>query len=238
MKLKFILFLLFAAAILFAQPKFSVENRSHDWGTVQEGNRTLRHTFVVVNKGTDTLRISNIRASCGCTVAKYDSIVAPGKTGKIMAEFDTRGRTGRQNNALTVHSNDPDSAQVRLNISVFIKTPLDIVQRWMNLYSARGVVNGTVTFLTTQSDFSVNNAQYVSNSGSSGNSTEPETINMTLKSKSGPDENGDFRHEFDFNFARTVDRYENGILKFETNIMQKPSISASVSIEPQRNAPY
>jgi hypothetical protein len=230
MEKKIVLFLFLAAAVLFAQPKFFVENRDHDWGTVEMGDRILRHTFQVVNQGRDTLRISSIRPSCGCAVAKFDSIVAPGRTGRIVGEFNMRGRTGMQRNSLTVNSNDPDEPQIRLTMATFITAPLDIVQRWMSLNSERGRVSGSVSFLTQQANFVVNSAHYASND----NTSDSIRVNTSQTSKSGPDENGNFRYEFDFNFVRNVDRFENGIMTFNTNVAQRPSVSSNISIEPLR----
>ena len=230
MKKRIALFLLLAAASVFAQPKFFVENRDHDWGTVEMGDRVLRHTFQVVNQGRDTLRINSIRPSCGCAVAKFDSIVAPGRTGKIIGEFNMAGRTGHQRNTLTVNSNDPDEPQIRLSMATFITAPLDIVQRWMSLNSDRGRVQGSVSFLTKQTNFTVSSARYVSND----NSSDSVAVNTKQTSKSGPDEHGYFRYEFDFNFVRNVDRFENGIMTFNTNVAQRPSVSSNISIEPLR----
>jgi hypothetical protein len=231
MKLKFVSILFIAVAVLSAQPRFFVENKRHDWGTVTEGNKVLKHSFVVVNKGSDTLKITNIRASCGCTVASYDSIVAPGKTGRIAAEFDIRGRTGRQENTLVVMSNDADSSQIRLRVVAFIKSPLDVSPRWLALHSNRGRVNGTLSFLTEEQNFTIEKAQHFA--ASDNQRTSPTTINMTQKSRTGPDENGNLTYEFDFSFNRSVERFENGILVFETNVKEKSSVSLNVSIELQ-----
>jgi len=233
MKKKIALFLFLAATLLFAQPRIYVENREHDWGTIEMGDRILSHSFVVINRGTDTLRINNIRPSCGCTVSKFDSIIAPGRTGQVVAEFNSRGRTGQQRNSLLVSSNDPDSAQIRLNVQVFISAPLDIVQRWMTLNSDRGRVRGNVSFLTRQANFSVNSANYVSNNDRS----ESVALNMNQTGRTGPDENGNFRYEFSFDFVRNVSRLENGTITFNTNVTQRPTVSSNVSIEPQQRDP-
>ncbi|MCL2845055.1 MAG: DUF1573 domain-containing protein [Chitinivibrionia bacterium] len=234
MNKKIILFLISAATILLANPRFFTENRDHDWGTVEMGDRILRHTFQVVNQGTDTLRINSIRPSCGCAVAKFDSIIAPGRTGRIVGEFNMRGRTGMQRNSLTVISNDPEEPQIRLTMATFITAPLDIVQRWMSLHSDRGRVRGTVSFLTQQTNFVINSAQYTANT----DRADAIVVSTTQTSRSGPDENGNFRYDFDFHFVRNVDRFENGTLTFNTNVSARPTVSSNISIEPLRDAVY
>jgi hypothetical protein len=61
---------------------------------------------------------------------------------------------------------------------------------------------------------------------------------MKFKTKSAPDTNGDITYEYEFSFPKSVEAYENGAINFETNVKEKPSISANVSIEPQKDAPY
>jgi len=234
MKLKIALSVLAVTAVsVFAQPRLFVDNNVFDWGTTPEGTDAIKHTFVVVNKGTDTLRISNIRTTCGCTIAKYDTILAPGKTGNITAEFNKSGRTGMQEKVLTVYSNDADSAQIRLTLKGIIRTALDITPRWLQLYSDNGKVNGSVLFTTANKNLTIPKAQYSVN-GTSDNVV----VNMTFKSKSKPDANGDITYEFGFKFNRIVEKYENGTITFETNVKEKPSISMSVSLEPMKDAPY
>ena len=237
MKAKFVLSVLVLTTVsVLAQPRIFIENTVFDWGTTPEGNDRLRHSFIVVNRGTDTLRITNIRSSCGCTVPKYDSIVAPGRTGNITAEFNKAGRTGHQTSNLTVFTNDPESEHVRLTLRGHIRTPLDVSPRWLNLFSERGKVSGRVSFVTGNNNLTINKAQYVLSNDNE--KLVPSNLTMTLVNKSAPDQNGDITYEFDFSFARNVDRYENGTITFETNVKEKPSVSMNVSVEPSRGAPY
>ena len=77
----------------------------HNFGVVKEG-RKLRHTFTFENTGEGNLVVQSVRASCGCTVPKYDRRpIASGKGGKIEVEFDTSGRNGMQTQIITVTSN-------------------------------------------------------------------------------------------------------------------------------------
>lgn len=234
MKLKIALSLLAVATVsVFSQPKLFVDNKTFDWGSVPEGSGKIKHSFIIVNKGTEPLKIENIRTSCGCTVAKYDTVLAPGKTGTITAEFEKSGRTGKQEKVLTVYSNDADSSQIRLIVKGHIKTALDINPRWLQLYSENGKVKGSVSLTTENKNLTVTKAQY----SVSGNS-EKINVPLTLKNKSKPNESGEITYNFDFNFNRKVEKYESGTIAFETNVSEKPSISMGVSVEPKKDAPY
>jgi len=236
MRVKVVWSALSFAAVLYAQPKIFVEQRTFDFGTVPEGNRGLPHTFLISNKGNEPLNITSVRTSCGCTVAKFDSVIAPGKTGNVTAEFNTNGFTGQQEKIITVHSNDPDSSRIQLMLKTFIKSALDVSPKWLNLYSDNGKVTGSVTLSASQADMIIKKAQYVLS-----NNTEnipPIAVKTTVKNKGKPDKDGITDYEFYFEFVRNVSRYENGKISFETNVKQKPSIEINVAIEPKKDVPY
>jgi len=237
MKTKIVLSALILTAVsLFAQPKLFIENSTFDWGTSPEGTDLITHAFVVANRGKDSLRITNIRSSCGCTVGEYDSVIVPGGTGSVKVKFNKSGRTGSQASNVSIFTNDPENPQVRLTIRGFIQTALDISPRWQNLFSERGNVKGRVSFTTRNRNFAVKKAEYIIN-----NDTErliPVNVVMTLQNRSNPDQNGNITYDFEFSFARNVERHENGTISFETNVSEKPNVSMNVSVEPSRGAPY
>ena len=235
MKIKIILSVLAVMAVLSAQPKLFIEQKTFDFGTVSEGEK-VPHSFSIANKGNEPLKITAVRTSCGCTAAKYDSLIAPGKTGSISAEFNSSGFSGQQEKIITVHSNDADSATIRLQIKGFVKTPLDINPRWINLNSDNGKVKGSVSLSALQTDFAIKKAQFFSNNNSE--NIAPITVNTTLKNKGKPDKNGVVVYEFDFNFSINTDKNESGRIVFETNVKQKPSIDLNVSIENKKDVVY
>jgi len=79
----------------------SVQN----FGKVVDGEKVII-TFHFKNTGTNPLIISNVQASCGCTVpSKPEEPIAPGAEGKITAEFNSEGRVGKATKNLTVQAN-------------------------------------------------------------------------------------------------------------------------------------
>ena len=78
---------------------------SQNFGKVVDGEKVVI-TFHFKNTGTKPLIISNVQASCGCTVpAKPEEPIAPGAEGKITAEFNSEGRVGKAMKNLTVQAN-------------------------------------------------------------------------------------------------------------------------------------
>ena len=52
-------------------------------------------------------------ASCGCTSPEWTKEdVAPGETGEIVVEFDSKGKKGMQNKSVTVITNSEPQAKV------------------------------------------------------------------------------------------------------------------------------
>jgi hypothetical protein len=81
------------------------ENADHDFGTINEGDK-VEHVYKFTNTGTADLVISNVKASCGCTVPSYtEAPVKPGQSGEVKATFDSTGKPGAQQKTITVTLN-------------------------------------------------------------------------------------------------------------------------------------
>ena len=87
-----------------------------DFGTIDEGEK-VSHVYEFTNTGNEPLVISNAKGSCGCTVPKWPkSPIAPGETGEILVEFNSKGKTGKQTKRVTITANT-DPAQSFLTIT-------------------------------------------------------------------------------------------------------------------------
>jgi hypothetical protein len=92
------------------------EHTDFDFGTVKEGEK-VKHVYKFKNTGSEPLIISSAKGSCGCTVPKWPSEpIAPGGTGQIDVEFDSKGKPGKQTKRVTVTANTVP-AQMFLNIT-------------------------------------------------------------------------------------------------------------------------
>ena len=91
-----------------AQIKFSEEK--YDFGSIKQGD-IVDHVFKFKNTGTQPLVISNVQASCGCTIPDWTKEpVGPGKMGMISAKFNSAGKMGMQTKVLTIESNSAAGA--------------------------------------------------------------------------------------------------------------------------------
>ena len=86
-------------------PVIKFESTDHDFGTINEGDK-VEHVYKFTNEGNSDLLISNVKASCGCTVPTYtETPVKPGETGEIKAVFDSSNKPGAQQKTITVTLN-------------------------------------------------------------------------------------------------------------------------------------
>ncbi|MFI5143610.1 MAG: DUF1573 domain-containing protein [Thermoanaerobaculales bacterium] len=121
------------------KPIIDIAKKILDFGTVSKGDK-IKATFEVHNLGEAALEITQVRPTCGCTVANFDHSVAPGGTGKINAEVDTTGFSGPISKAIVVFSNDVATPQVNLVIKADVKAFIEVLPRPLVLF--RSVVQG------------------------------------------------------------------------------------------------
>lgn len=87
------------------------EKTTHDYGTIQQG-ADGNTEFKFTNKGNSPLILSNVHASCGCTVADWPKEpIQPGKSGVIKVKYNT-ARIGSFNKSITVNSNAKNATVV------------------------------------------------------------------------------------------------------------------------------
>jgi hypothetical protein len=99
----------------------------YDYGEIEYlGNGEC--SFEFTNTGTETLVISNVQASCGCTVPKWSKDpIKPGEKGTITVKYNTR-IPGNFSKSIRVHSN-AEPSQVVLRIKGSVKQKEQIEQK-------------------------------------------------------------------------------------------------------------
>ncbi len=116
------------------QPAIDIANKIQDFGTVPKGEK-IKATFEVRNTGKAPLEINQVRPTCGCTVASFDRTIAPGGTGKVIAEVDTAGFSGPISKAVLVFSNDPTAPQVNLVIKADVRAFVEVLPRPLVIFT-------------------------------------------------------------------------------------------------------
>lgn len=96
--------------------KIKFTDTDFDFGRIVQGAK-IQHEFVFINAGDAPLVINNVQASCGCTMPVYPFIpIEKDSIGKILVQFNSSGRLGRQNPEVKVFSNG-SIKPVRLNLT-------------------------------------------------------------------------------------------------------------------------
>lgn len=100
-----------------AQPSYMQEAQSLPTTTVEWGETTynfgtettgkvIKHKYTFKNTGEHPLKLTRVKASCGCTTPAYSrEEIAPGEEGFIDVSFNSSGKSGPQTKTITVTGN-------------------------------------------------------------------------------------------------------------------------------------
>lgn len=90
------------------KPKLKVSHTIDN--TIVQSGDTLHGTLILENVGIETLKIINVKSSCGCTTFHlYDQFIEVGKEIILPFNIDTDGKLGRIDKTITIYTNDKDS---------------------------------------------------------------------------------------------------------------------------------
>ena len=104
-------------------PIVSWNENVHHFGDIKQGDK-VHYTFVLKNSGHRNLIIRRLKTSCGCTVVSPEKrLITPGESVPLKVTFDSEGKRGRQNKAITVITNDPKQSTSILRISANVLIP-------------------------------------------------------------------------------------------------------------------
>lgn len=87
------------------------KEESHSFGDIEKG-KPVSHEFSFKNTTKQTVLLTNVKASCGCTATNYTKTpVKPGETGTVTATFNAAS-AGSFSKTITVTTNDSDVNKV------------------------------------------------------------------------------------------------------------------------------
>jgi hypothetical protein len=114
-----IVFLFFFQIAVYAQnntAKITFLAESHDFGTIDEAAGVAQYSFKFINSGTDSIKLTSVRASCGCTTPFWEkNALMPGDTGKIEVAYNPLNRPGKFDKTVVVRtSGEPETKLLRI----------------------------------------------------------------------------------------------------------------------------
>ena len=96
-------------------PNITFTEQEHNYGTLQKGGDG-NCEFIFTNEGNEPLILSNVKASCGCTVPTWTKEpIMPGQTGTINVRYNTNN-IGAFTKTITVTSNAVNTPRLTLKI--------------------------------------------------------------------------------------------------------------------------
>lgn len=99
-----IAFISVAMAQQNSKAEFKFETETHDFGKIPQG-KPVTYEFTFTNVGTEPIIISEVRPSCGCSVAEFTKTpVKPGEKGTISVTYNAAAKAPFTKN-FTVRSN-------------------------------------------------------------------------------------------------------------------------------------
>lgn len=93
----------------------------------KSSDRAVLAIYRFTNVGTQSVKIQDVKPSCGCTTAALSKTeFAPGESGEIKAKFIFGGRTGKQEKSIAVTTSANPEQPTTLRLVVNIKETVDI----------------------------------------------------------------------------------------------------------------
>ena len=125
-------------SLLPAQAKFNlVGGTTFDFGELYSGK--VQKNLSIINDGNDTLIISNVSASCGCTgTLMSNDHIAPHDSGALLITFDTKKARGQSKKAVSLETNDPDNKKVHINFTANVIPIIDLEPEYIYFQGKEG----------------------------------------------------------------------------------------------------
>ena len=107
-------------------PIITFSEKMFQFGEINQGD-IVEHIFTFENTGNAPLILSDVKTTCGCTAPEWPKEpIASGKTAELKVRFNSRGKSGAQNKAITILSNAQNASEViRILTQVKLPPPVD-----------------------------------------------------------------------------------------------------------------
>ena len=97
-------------------PKIEFATPIYEFGKIKSGD-PVKYTYYFTNTGSETLEITRVQPSCGCTTAgDFSKKVEPGQTGNIPIQFNSGNFNGNVFKTITVSSSAKNSPTTVLQL--------------------------------------------------------------------------------------------------------------------------
>jgi len=110
-----------SAEELAKAPVLKISMSALDLGRLSQGTDGMREV-ILKNEGKKDLSIRSLQPNCSCVTAQMESMnLKPGEEANLKILLMTSGRSGNQQKAVTVYSNDPKNPVQRITLTAYIQ---------------------------------------------------------------------------------------------------------------------
>jgi hypothetical protein len=137
-------------------PTIIVDQTEYQFGELSE-TAPLSHVFIVKNGGKSTLHISDVKPSCGCTIARFDRAISPGEEGKVTLEVNLKAFQGHVKKTATILSDDPANPRLILTVEGTVKPLIEVLPGKTVYFQgmAGELTEKTIDLVTTSKPFHI-----------------------------------------------------------------------------------
>jgi uncharacterized membrane protein len=123
------LFIVAFSMIANAQPKLEIVGGDvYDWGEITINDNPLHTKVMLKNAGTDTLFISRVKPTCGCTTAPLSKdLLAPGETAEMNVTLRVSENLESVTKTVHIYTNDPQNEKSTLFLKAKLRKPIKIL---------------------------------------------------------------------------------------------------------------
>jgi hypothetical protein len=129
----FIVLLTLPLATASAQPKIkALPGPTFDMGDVYQGIKAEK-VIAITNAGTDTLRITEVKAQCGCTATRLGRAeIGPADSSQLSIMFDTHNQMGRVTKQVYISSNDSTTPKLTVQFTANVIQVLQYIPTYFS----------------------------------------------------------------------------------------------------------
>jgi hypothetical protein len=111
-----------------SRARIKFDETDFNFGSIQKGAQ-VTHNYWFVNEGLDTLIITKVQPTCGCTTTRNKGItVPPNGRSSIDISFDSKRFNGKVTKGIKIECNDSLNPYMELRFSSTINDPLQILE--------------------------------------------------------------------------------------------------------------
>jgi hypothetical protein len=99
------------------RPIVAIDETDFSFGSMEQG-KSMKHDFVIFNRGTAPLKLEKGDTTCKCTLSELDNnVIQPGKSATVTLEWRAESGPGPFRQSASIHTDDPLRPELNLVVN-------------------------------------------------------------------------------------------------------------------------